>query len=125
MNIFLQHYRRFDINLHVCIYSIHTFFYQVKLVKIEDTVDTAKVVTEESVIPVEKRRHQILLEAERHDDVKEVTTVIDREVKVVKKVVKKYSGEPPRFVQPIQPQVRSVSCTMYIYFNILCCKQCE
>lgn len=29
-----------------------------------------------------------------------------KEVKVVKKVVKKESGEPPRFSRPIQPQVR-------------------
>lgn len=32
-------------------------------------------------------------------------TVTHKEVKVVKKVVKKESGEPPRFSQPIQPQV--------------------
>lgn len=32
-------------------------------------------------------------------------TVTHKEVKVVKKIVKKESGEPPRFSQPIQPQV--------------------
>ena len=32
-------------------------------------------------------------------------TVTHKEVKVIKKVVKKESGEPPRFSKPIQPQV--------------------
>lgn len=85
-----------------------------------------KPVAEEPIVPVEKegaekpppkivRKQEVTVEGQ---NIVEQETDHIKEVKVIKKVVKKESGEPPRFSRPIQPQV-SCSCTTHIF---LCSK---
>ena len=79
-----------------------------------------KPVTEEPIVPVEKegaekpppkivRKQEVTVEGQ---NIVEQETDHIKEVKVIKKVVKKESGEPPRFSRPIQPQV-SCSCNTH------------
>ena len=69
--------------------------------------------TEEIIVPVPKegaekpppkivRKQEVTVEGQ---NIVEQETDHIKEVKVVKKVIKKESGEPPRFSRPIQPEV--------------------
>ena len=75
--------------------------------------------TEEPIVPVAKPGAEVAPPkvVKKQEVTVEGTTAVEqetdytKEVKVVKKIVKKESGEPPRFIRPIQPQV----CRDYIY----------
>ena len=75
-----------------------------------------KPVTEETIVPVPRegaenppvkviRKQEVTVEGQ---NIVEQETDHIKEVKVIKKVVKKESGEPPRFSRPIQPQVSMI-----------------
>ncbi len=69
--------------------------------------------TEEPIVPVAKPGAEVAPPkvVKKQEVTVEGTTAVEqetdytKEVKVVKKIVKKESGEPPRFIRPIQPQV--------------------
>ncbi len=93
---------------------------QVEIPKEPDT----KPVAEDTIVPVPKEGEKLPPKVVRKQEVTvegqnlvEQETDHIKEVKVIKKVVKKESGEPPRFSRPIQPQVS----TMRHFVSVVIC----
>ena len=42
---------------------------------------------------------------------------VKKEVKIIKKIVKKESGEPPRFTKPISPQVQFMGISLSLSYS--------
>ena len=63
-----------------------------------------------SEVIVKKTTTTYVKDITEEEIIEEERDSIKKEVNVIRKIVKKESGEPPRFTKPISPQVTKSSC---------------